>query len=82
MKTALTEEQENDVEQIMNLALDWLMAWDVVDEGKNPAPEKDRIAAMHRLKEGVIGLACRAAPNVEHNRRPQGVRVDGPVGQK
>jgi hypothetical protein len=20
------------------------------------------------------------APNVEHNRRPQGVRVDGPVG--
>jgi len=62
MKMVLNKEQNEEVENIMSLALDWLMAWDVVGEGEDKQPEKKRIAAMHRLKEGVAGLVCNRVP--------------------
>ena len=63
MKPVLTTEQNAEVERIMALALDWLMAWDVVGEGAEIKPEKQRVAAMHRLKEGVIGIVCKTPSN-------------------
>ena len=62
MKMVLNKEQSEEVENIMSLALDWLMAWDVVGEGKDKQHEKGRIAAMHRLKEGVVDLVCKRMP--------------------
>ena len=64
MKPVLTKEQADEVERIMELALDWLMSWDVTD-GSRPAPEKERVAAMHRLKEGVIGIVCKTPSNAK-----------------
>ncbi len=49
-----------DVEVIMDLALEWLMTWDVVDEGKNKEPEKVRCAAREKLKDAVTELAKKA----------------------
>lgn len=62
MKALLTEPQEREVDRVMGLAMDWLTAWDVTGEMENPEPEKARIAAMHRLKEAVVGLVCDAMP--------------------
>ena len=69
MKPVLTKEQSAEVERIMELALDWLMSWDVTD-GSSPAPEKERVAAMHRLKEGVIGIVCKAPSNAKVSGSP------------
>ena len=62
MKSVLTKQQEQEVERVMDLAFRWQESWDVTGEMENPEPEKARIAAMHRLKEAVIGLVCEAMP--------------------
>lgn len=36
--------------------------------------------ALQRLDEARRVARTLVPPNVEHNRRPQGVRIDGPVG--
>ena len=38
------------------------------------------VIQLHGLLVGKRGLSWVKPSNVEHNRRPQGVRVDGPVG--
>lgn len=76
MKTVLSEEQGNEVDKIMDLALDWLSSWDVVGEGADIAPEKQRIASMHRLKEGVIELVCKAIPGAELKGRLKAVALE------
>lgn len=56
MPQPLTEAQDAEVERIMSLAMDWLMTWDVVGEGADIAPEKERTAARNRLKDAVVGV--------------------------
>ena len=58
-----TPRQKKEIEIVMNLALDWLDTWDILDNKKHPAPEKVRVAAMHKLKDAVTGLVIKAMPN-------------------
>lgn len=59
-KKKLNKDLTSDVENIMNLALDWLGAWDVTGEGVNKDPIETRIKAMHKMKDAVFALALKA----------------------
>lgn len=59
-KRKLNKQLASEVENIMNLALDWLGTWDVTGEGVNKDPIKTRIKAMHKMKDAVSALALKA----------------------
>lgn len=65
MNELLDTEQKAEVDRVMDLALDWLMSWDVVGEGAEIESPQKRMAAMIRLKEAVTELVCKAGPNKE-----------------
>ena len=70
-KRKLNKELASEVENIMNLALDWLGTWDVTGEGANIDPIKTRINAMHKMKDAVSALALKA-------QNAEGVQVTTP----
>ena len=80
----LVEALCDELERLRNDAarLDWLEqhAWaterecfDFVDEWRTPDGKRHNGGLRYAIDAAMT-------PNVEHNRRPQGVRVDGPVG--
>lgn len=78
MPRVLTDEQKQEVERIMDLALDWLMTWDIVEEKRIPAPERERTAARLSLKESVIDLVCKAMPAKAANQAANRQEPDAP----
>jgi isopentenyl phosphate kinase len=56
----LNKRHAQEVENIMNLALDWLGTWDVTGGMKNKEPQKIRVEAMHKMKDAVTALALKA----------------------
>lgn len=61
-KTPPSDDQRKEVDRIMELAMDWLMAWDVVGQGADIAPFEKRSAVWCHLRDNITGLVCKAMP--------------------
>lgn len=59
MAKTLTDEQKKEVENIMDLAFDWLDTWDVLGGGEEKTPPHVRVAARLKLKIAVSKLALK-----------------------